>query len=82
MDTIEKCPSCREDMELGFIVSQRTISWCDHVPKTICYCGEPLSKGYTICAWVSGHRCKKCKIILYQEPEQPTKNDTSEWPAG
>ena len=82
MDSTEKCPSCGEDMEPGFLVSQRTISWCNHVPKVICYCGEPLSKGHTLCAWVSGHRCKSCKIILYHEVEQSPENDTDDWPAG
>ncbi len=82
MEATEKCPSCGEDMDPGFIVSQRTISWCDLVPKVICYCGEPLSKGYAICACVSGYRCKRCKIILYQEVEKAPRKETDDWPAG
>ncbi|MFW9807600.1 MAG: PF20097 family protein [Candidatus Thorarchaeota archaeon] len=80
LETTEKCPSCGEEMETGFIVSQRTISWCDQVPKVICYCGEILSKKYSICAWVSGYRCKRCKIIRYQEVEQAPNKDTNDWP--
>lgn len=82
MTDLEKCPSCGEDMEPGYIVSKNLISWCNHVPKVFCVCGEPLSKYSVLCAAVVGHRCKKCKIIRYQEIERPPKKETSDWPVG
>jgi len=82
MNPAEKCPSCRGDMELGYLISGRPINWCDHPPKVIYLCGEHISKGYTFCSGVAGHRCKKCRIILYQEIEQEPKKDTNDWPAG
>ncbi|MFW9843240.1 MAG: PF20097 family protein [Candidatus Thorarchaeota archaeon] len=78
----EICPSCGEPMEQGFLVAPRRIFWCDHAPELDCICGERLSRPWIICANVPGHRCKKCKLILYQEPRQPPKKDTSDWPAG
>ncbi|MFW9955602.1 MAG: PF20097 family protein [Candidatus Thorarchaeota archaeon] len=60
-----KCPSCGDDMEPGHLISARPISWCDHVPKAICRCGDRISRDYGFCTGVAGHRCKKCHIIVY-----------------
>ncbi|MFW9768846.1 MAG: PF20097 family protein [Candidatus Thorarchaeota archaeon] len=38
-----RCPSCGDEMEPGYLVSDYPIYWCDHIPKFICVCGERFS---------------------------------------
>jgi hypothetical protein len=67
LETTEKCPSCGEQMEHGYIISTDKLYWCDHVPLAMCRCGEHLDDsvfGFG-CASLEGHRCKKCQIIRY-----------------
>ncbi|MHA1936238.1 MAG: PF20097 family protein [Candidatus Thorarchaeota archaeon] len=65
MEGVEICPSCGNNMEHGYIISNYTIRWCNHVPRAICWCGEKLSKGFWTCVRVEGYRCKSCQIIRY-----------------
>ncbi len=82
MEATEKCPSCGENMEFGYLVSPRRISWCKKIPRFFGICGDHLSEGFVFKSGVSGYRCKKCRLIRYNEIVRSPKNETDDWPAG
>ncbi len=64
------CPSCGNEMEKGYIISEKGVYWDDHVPRFIAP-GTLLSPNTTEVFkmhYVPSHRCRSCKIIQYGEP--------------
>ncbi|MHA2159347.1 MAG: PF20097 family protein [Candidatus Thorarchaeota archaeon] len=65
MTELEKCPSCGETMEHGYIISGIALNWCNHIPAFACRCGERLDRAVFGCASLEGYRCTNCQIIRY-----------------
>jgi hypothetical protein len=61
------CPMCKKPMQKGYIVAgELGVRFCDSVPFIRVACGDVIvGKAFGVSSR-SGHRCKNCRLIIYQ----------------
>ena len=83
MGESEKCPYCGVELEEGYIISSRWITWSSGkpFPSSWHFIGEHIAKSADV-PFIRGtgpnlpaHRCRKCSIILIRVPKMEKSNE-------
>ena len=65
MSELKKCPRCQGELEQGFLVTNHPL-WWDTKEHLLIVGGEQLVDFNFVVLNLEAHRCKKCKLIIFQ----------------